>query len=94
MKTLCLLLLALIMASQLFGQTPAPIVVPAATPAPVTTTLTAPPTPPGQSDDVTSRLRAMKAANDEILRRQAETLQRLDELQKAADQLKIYSKRG
>ena len=36
----------------------------------------------------------MKSANDEILKKQTATLLQLDELQKAAEQLKIYSKRG
>ena len=39
-------------------------------------------------------LQEAKAANDEMLKRQEATLQQLDELQKAADQLKIFSKRG
>lgn len=36
----------------------------------------------------------MKAANEEMLRKQEATLQQLDEIQKAAEQLKIFSKRG
>ena len=36
----------------------------------------------------------MKAANEEILKKQAAALQQLDELQKAVEQLRIYSKRG
>lgn len=39
-------------------------------------------------------LRAVKAANAELLKRQAATLQQLDELQKQADQVRILSKRG
>lgn len=39
-------------------------------------------------------LQQMKAANEEILKKQQDTLQRLDELQKAAEQLKVFSKRG
>ena len=38
-------------------------------------------------------LEEMKAANAAALKKQEETLQRLDELQKAADQLKIYTQR-
>ena len=37
---------------------------------------------------------AVKAANDETLKRQEATLQQLDDLQKAAEQLKIFAKRG
>ena len=36
----------------------------------------------------------MKAANEEILRKQAATLLQLEEMEKAAEQIKIYSKRG
>jgi hypothetical protein len=39
-------------------------------------------------------LRELKAANDEMLKKQQTTLESLDELQKAADQIKIYTKRG
>jgi hypothetical protein len=39
-------------------------------------------------------LQGMKAANEETLRKQQATLETLDELQKAADQIKIFSKRG
>ena len=39
-------------------------------------------------------LQEMKATNEETLRKQAATLQQLDELEQAADQLKIYAKRG
>jgi hypothetical protein len=36
----------------------------------------------------------MKAANEETIRKQAATLEQLDELAKAADQLRIYAKRS
>jgi hypothetical protein len=39
-------------------------------------------------------LQEMKAANEETLRQQAATLEQLDELEKAAEQIKVYSKRG
>ena len=39
-------------------------------------------------------LKEMKAANVETLQKQAATLEQLDELEKAADQLKIFAKRG
>jgi hypothetical protein len=39
-------------------------------------------------------LQAMKAANEEILKQQAATLVKLDEIQKAADEIRIYTKRG
>jgi hypothetical protein len=39
-------------------------------------------------------LRELKVANEQILKKQQATLAALDELQKAADQIKIFSKRG
>ena len=39
-------------------------------------------------------LQEMKVANDELLKKQEAALQRLDELQKAADELKIFGKRS
>ncbi len=39
-------------------------------------------------------LRELKAANEQILKKQQATLEALDELQKEADQVKIFSKRG
>ena len=39
-------------------------------------------------------LQETMTANDEMLKKQEATLQQLDELEKAADQLKIFSKRG
>ena len=39
-------------------------------------------------------LRELKAANEQILKQQQATLEALDELQKAADQIKIFAKRG
>jgi hypothetical protein len=38
-------------------------------------------------------LQKMKAANEDTLKRQEAVLQQLDELQKAADQIKIFSHR-
>jgi hypothetical protein len=63
----------------------------AATPAPAKA--------PDVSDDATLQiaikaLQDAKKANDELLKKQEATLQQLDELQKAADQLRIFSKRG
>jgi hypothetical protein len=46
----------------------------------------------GQATLVT--LQAMKAANDEILKQQKATLEKLDEMEKAANEIRIYTKRG
>ena len=66
------------------AQSPMPVVVPAMTPAttaqnPVTAAVTT------TSTQTTLKvLQAMKAANDEILKQQAATLLKLDEIEKAA----------
>ncbi|HEY2615173.1 MAG TPA: hypothetical protein VGI42_05650 [Chthoniobacterales bacterium] len=39
-------------------------------------------------------LQEMKTANEELLSKQATTLEQLDELEKAADQIRIYTKRS
>ena len=39
-------------------------------------------------------LQEIKAANEEMLKKQEAALQQLDELQKAADEIKVFSKRG
>jgi hypothetical protein len=40
------------------------------------------------------QLQEIKAANQELLQKQDAALQRLDELQKAADEIKIFGKRS
>jgi hypothetical protein len=84
---------ALLATTPLFAQAPMPIVTPMPTkvvqaPAPAAVTTT---------DTTASNLKALrdfKAANDEILKRQKTALETLDELQKAADQIKMYTKRS
>jgi hypothetical protein len=44
--------------------------------------------------DTIKLLQAMKTANDEVLKKQEATLQALEELQKAADEIKIFGKRS
>jgi hypothetical protein len=75
------------------AQTPTPIVVQAVIPV-GTTTIQPQAGPAASVQSVLQTLQAMKSANDEILKKQAATLLQLDEIQKAAEQLKIYSKRG
>ena len=79
------------------AQTPM-IVVPAASPAAVTTTTGATvATSPSDSTSLASvikLLHEMKAANAETLKKQEAVLQQLDELQKASEQMKAFGKRG
>jgi len=72
------------------------IIVQAASPAPVASTTT---TPSSASDSkslptLIKLLQEMKATNEETLKKQEATLQQLDDLQKAAEQMKAFSKRG
>lgn len=74
------------------------VVVQAATVAPAAAAAPAPVTAAQpDSSTITSAIKALeeiKAKNDEILSKQEATLQHLDELQQAAEQLRIFSKRG
>jgi len=96
-RKLTVLVFALTLAfvsNALRAQSPTPIIVQAATAA------TAAPTPipvakDSEPNPIAMRmLQQMKAANEDVLKKQEATLQRLDEIQKAAEQLKIFSKRG
>jgi len=77
------------------AQSAAPIVVQAASPAPVTTVAAAPAgQEPGSIQAAIKLLEQMKASNAETLKKQEAALQQLDEMQQAAEELKIFSKRG
>lgn len=76
------------------GQSPTQIVVqamPAATPKALVPAAPAP-VPTGQS--TLKVLEEIKAANAAILTKQSATLEQLDEIEKAAEQIKVFSKRG
>lgn len=73
------------------------VIVQAASPAPVASTSTTTPaaaTDSGTTPVLIRLLEAMRATNSETLRKQEAVLQQLDELQKAAEQMKAFSKRG
>jgi hypothetical protein len=75
------------------AQTPMPIVVPAMTPATAQSPAAA--AVATASTQTTLRaLQAVKAANDQILKQQAATLEKLDEMEKTAQEIRIYTKRG
>lgn len=92
MRAIALCLLAIVaLAGAVSAQSPMPVIVPAMTP---TATSKAPATrDDGSIQAAVKLLQEMKAANEETLRKQTATLQQLDELEKAADQIKIYTKR-
>ena len=78
------------------AQSPVPIVVQAANPA---ATSTSSKSAAAAADvhsipDAIKLLEQIKAANDEVLAKQKAALERLNELQDAADQLRIFAKRG
>jgi hypothetical protein len=95
MRTLIFSLIACALtASGIHAQSPTPIVVQAMTPAtanqsPVTAAVTT-----ASTQTAIKALQAIKAANDEILNQQKAALEKLDEMEKAANELRIYTKRG
>lgn len=91
--TLCLVAMTLAVLTAP-AQSPAPIVVQAIVPNAAAAT-SAPIAPgPATGESPLRALQQIKAANEEILRKQAATLQQLEEMEKAAEQIKIYTKRG
>jgi hypothetical protein len=96
MRTYLLSVLAgAIVLSNADAQAPTPIVVQAVTPAgttkqnPVTAGVTT-----SATQTALKALQEMKAANEEILKQQKATLEKLDEMEKAANDIRIYTKRG
>ena len=95
MRALILSILsAVVFASMSDAQSPSPIVVPAMTPATSTQSAVAAGVTTTSTQTTLKVLQAMKAANEEILKQQAATLQKLDEMEKAANEIRIYTKRG
>ena len=76
------------------AQSPAPIVVQAASSLPAKPAANPLPAAASSVPDAIKVLEQVKAANDEVLAKQKAALERLDELQEAADQLRIFAKRG
>ena len=95
MRTLFLFILSAAMLISLAdAQSPMPVVVPAMTPAATSQSATTAATTTTSTQTVLKTLQAMKAANDEILKQQAATLEKLDEIEKAAQEIRIYTKRS
>lgn len=72
------------------AQSPMPVVVPAASA--VSTTKADPAAPPADAA-LLRQLEQMKAANEETIRKQTATLEALEQLQQAAEQLRIFARR-
>ena len=99
MRTILSLFLGVTLAfSAAQAQTSSPLVVQAAgsatTPAQSASAVQAAPANAAAGQSTLKLLQEMKAANDETLRKQQAALQQLDEIQKAADQIRIYTKRS
>ncbi len=95
MRVIALAVLAIFaLGVMLPAQSPIPVIVPAATPAVKSSQAPAAPENAGSIQVALKMLQEMKAANEETLRKQAATLAQLDELEKAADQIRIYTKRS
>jgi hypothetical protein len=94
MRTYFFIFAAAVLVSIASAQSPMPIVVPAMTPA---TTAKSPAIPAVAAVPTQTTLKALqeiKTANAEILKQQEATLQKLDEIEKAANEIRIYTKRG
>ena len=99
-SSVCLLVATVVCISQSSAQQPAPrmvVVQPAgSTTAPAAAAAPAAGSATTQSDAVANAIKLLdqiKANNDATLKKQEAMLQQLDELQKAAEQLKVFSKR-
>lgn len=80
--------------SSIDGQSPAPIIIQAATFAPAAAAASPPGTNAAESKEIMQLLQEMQATNAATIKKQEAALQTLDALQKAAEEIKIYSKRG
>jgi cell shape-determining protein MreC len=94
-QVFCMAIFAMISIFGARAQSPAPIVLQAASPAAITATVPTATTQNSASVETAIKLlEQTKAKNEETLKKQQAALQQLDELQQAAEQLKIFSKRG
>jgi hypothetical protein len=93
MRATILILLATAAMAYAQAPSPMPIIVPAMTPATVIKTPAAE-NAAGSAQNALKALQAMKAANEEILKQQAATLLKLDEIEKAAQEIRIFTKRN
>ena len=90
---LCTLVAAVAVAAGLFAQSPAPVVVQAASPA-AAVKATATAETDASLAGALKMLQEMKAANEETLKKQAAALQQLDVIEKEANEIRIYTKRS
>ena len=94
MRAIVISFLIVAFAGLLLAQSQKTVIVPAASPVAASMQAPAAPTNSAAIQGALKTLQEMKATNEDTLRKQAATLEQLDALEKAADQLKIYTKRG
>jgi hypothetical protein len=94
MRTYFFIFAATVLVSIANAQSPMPIVVPAMTPATTAKSPGSPAVANAATENTLKALQAIKTANAEILKQQEATLQKLDELEKTAQEIRIYNKRG
>jgi surfactin synthase thioesterase subunit len=76
------------------GQSPEPVVIQAISPVPAGAAVPARSSASADSETMVQLLQEMQATNAATLKKQEAALESLDALQKAAEEIKIYSKRG
>jgi hypothetical protein len=96
MRAAASILIAFGLVCTLSAQSPMPVIVQAATPAVKSAAAPAAAAAEnsGSLQTALKMLQAIKAANEEALRKQAATLEQLEELEKVADQIRVFTKRG
>jgi hypothetical protein len=94
LKFLALSVAVLLTGLGAIAQSPAPVVVPAATDSTPAPEIARKDTDDAAITAAIELLQDLKAKNDEMLRKQQAALEALDQLQKDADQIRIFSKRG
>lgn len=92
--TILSILVAFTLTGLLLAQSPKPVIVQAATPAAAPSRAPVAPESSLSLQAALKELQEMKAANEETLRKQAATLEQLDALEKTAEQIRIFSRRG
>jgi len=90
----CALILSAVPLLSIRGQTPAPVIIQAATPVPAVVAKPAAAAPGNDTKTTLQFLQEMQATNAATIKKQEAALATLDELQKAAEEIKIFSKRG
>ncbi len=87
-------LAALATVCALSAQSNAPVIIPAAGQTAVSNPTTVSVSSIGSGQNLLKMLQEMKTANEETLRKQETELNQLDEIQKVADEIRLYTHRG